>query len=407
LFSGTISKAMILVWPLMAGIGLIMLGNGLQGTLLGLRASFENFPVYVTGIIMTMYYCGFVVGCWTIPRMVSTVGHIRVFAAMASLASTTILLHGLYVDPFIWAVVRAFSGFGFAGLAIVTESWLNNMTANKVRGKVFGVYIFVVYLGLFSGQFLLNLAPLSQMDLFVIVSILVSFSIIPLTLANKPAPGYEEPEKLPLKKVIKHSPLALTGVFGAGICAGAFFGMGAVYANEVGMSTGQVAIYMAVYITGCGVMPLIMGWMSDNMDRRVLIIVMSAIGAAVVLPSYLYSLYYISAFVFGGVTSSLYSLCISYMSDHVKQSQILSATTTLILANAVGSCLGPVVFGVTIEYLGAGSFYMAFFVPYVLISVIGIYRALVGEPVDIASQGEFMNIPARSTPGVMNLAEDS
>ena len=267
-----VGKTIILIWPLLMALALIMAGNGLQGTLLGLRASLEEFPVSAVGSVMSLYYVGFLVGCYLVPRMISAVGHIRVFAGLASLASTTILIHGVFMDLWVWSFVRLLSGLSFAGLFIVSESWLNNIATNKLRGQIFSFYLFVIHGGLFSGQFLVALAPPGDIDLFILISILVSLSLMPITLANKPAPGYEKPETLSFKKIFKKSPLAPIGVFATGICAGTILSMGVIYARDTGYSDEQAAYFVASYILGSTIIPLIVGWLSDRIDRRNVII---------------------------------------------------------------------------------------------------------------------------------------
>lgn len=402
----SVQKTLMLVWPLMVGILCIMVGNGLQGTLLGLRANIEEFPVYVTGIIMSLYYIGFVIGCGTVPNMVASVGHIRVFAAMASLASTTILLHGMFVDPWLWGIIRIASGLSFAGMFIVAESWLNNIATNKLRGQIFSIYIFVIYVGLFSGQFLINIAPLSAIDLFILISILVSVALIPITLANKPTPGYETPEKLPLKKLANRSPLAFISVFGSGITTGSVLGIGAVYASQTGLDTKQIAIFIATYITGSGLIPLFTGWLSDRMNRRKLIIIISFIGTLTALGIEIFHHPYAMIFMLGGATTSIYSIAIAYMNDQVKETQMLSATTSMIFVNAVGACLGPLILGIGIQKIGLEFFFLSLAAANAFVCIAGIYRAFTGHKVIVDEQNDFVNIPARSSPAVIHINED-
>ena len=259
-------------WPLFFGIGLIMVGNGLQGTLLGVRATMEGFDTATIGLIMSLYYFGFLGGSYYVPKLMSRVGHIRVFAALASLASGTVLLHGLYPDPFLWAIIRAFTGFAYAGLYIVVESWFNNVSTSKTRGRIFGLYQLISYSGMVLGQFLLNFSDPAMIDLFVITSILVSIAIMPIALSSRPAPEFEEPDHLSLKRLFKISPFGLIGVFITGLGTGTLFGLGAVYATEIGMSIAQTSTFMAFFIVGGVVSQIPIGWLSDHFDRRIVMI---------------------------------------------------------------------------------------------------------------------------------------
>ncbi len=398
-------KTLMLVWPLLMGVGMIMVGNGLQGTLLGLRAHLEGFPVFATGIVMSMYYVGFVIGCNLAPRAIASVGHIRVFAAVASLASTTILLHGVFINIYFWGAVRVISGISFAGMFIVAESWLNNIATNKRRGQIFSSYLFVIYAGLFSGQFLVNIAPLGRIDLFVLVSVLVSLSLMPLVLANKPAPGYEAPEHLPFKKLMKRSPLAMAGVFASGLCAGTVLGIGPVYANEIGFTTAQTSFFIASYILGCALIPLFIGWLSDHIDRRQIIIAVTFCGFILANLSEIIRPLYIFIFLFGGTTASIYSICIAYMNDKIKREQILSATASLILFNSMGACLGPVLMGLLLQETGTFYFFPMLSAAFLFVCLLGTFRTFMGKDVDVEDQTPFIPIPTRSSPEVLTIAE--
>jgi len=234
-------------WPLFFGLALIMIGNGLQGTLLGVRASMEGFETVTIGLIMSLYYFGFLAGSYYVPKLVSNVGHIRVFTALASLASATVLIHGLIPEAWVWAPVRFLTGFAYAGLYIVVESWLNNQSTNKTRGTIFGIYQFIGFGGMAIGQYFLTFSDPGKIDLFIIASIMVSVALLPIALSSRPAPEFDEPEPLSLKKLYKISPFGLIGVFAVGFGTSALFGIGAVYATEMGMTLPQISTFMALF----------------------------------------------------------------------------------------------------------------------------------------------------------------
>jgi MFS family permease len=401
-------KTFLLVWPLMLAILMIMIGNGLQGTLLGLRANAEDFPVFVTGLVMSLYYLGFVIGCMFVPKIVSSVGHVRVFAAMASIASSTILFHGMFIDPWIWGGVRVISGIAFAGLFIVAESWLNNIATNKLRAQIFSTYISVIYVGQFAGQFIVDMGALDGLGLFVVVSVLISLSLLPVTLANKPTPGFEEPEALPFKNLMAKSPLATASVFTTGFCVAAVLGIGSVYASEMGMSTREIAIFIAAFIAGNASLPLITGWISDQMDRRTVIIASAFVSMVAALCVNIHGFQLLAFFVFGGMTMSVYSISIAYMNDQIKPEQIVSATTSLILLGAIGSCLGPLVMGGVMSEVGPESFFYVMAGASGFILLVGIWRTIVGRSLEARTkyEGDFMVIPSRSSPMAAQIPED-
>ena len=157
-----------------------MIGDGIQTTLLGVRATLEEFSTQTTGLVMTGYFVGFLIGSIMGPKLVKNVGHIRVFAALASILSAAMLLHSLFVEPLTWFAIRLVNGFAVAGLYIVVESWLNDIATNRTRGQLLSVYMVIVLGGMAAGQFLLNLADPAGFELFILVSVLVSVSLVPI-----------------------------------------------------------------------------------------------------------------------------------------------------------------------------------------------------------------------------------
>lgn len=403
MFKSSTFKRLLLVWPLLFGIGMLMVSSGLQGTLLGLRANHEQFPVYITGIIMAMYYCGFLIGCRVVPNMIASVGHIRVFAALASLASTTVLMHGLYVYPLVWVAVRLLTGFCFSGLFIIAESWLSKISNNEQRGKIFSAYVFVVYGGLFIGQFLINLAPITSIDLFILVSILISVALAPISLTNTHTPKYQKPEGISFSLVMKTSPLAMTGVFVAGLCSSSMLSLGPVYAGMRGMETSNVALLMGVYILGNAVMPLIFGSLSDRMDRRKVIIGISGLAIVCAVAFSFFTDFYPAIFLLGGCITSLYSVSITHMQDQIRKSQIVSASRSLILFNSIGSSIGPVLGGFMLSFFGTHIFFGLLGFYMIVVLCIAYYRSIKGNVIDESRKKKFTHLPSVSAPTVVSL----
>lgn len=393
-----------IAWPLLASIVMIMMGVGLQGTLLSLRANMEGFPIFATGLIMAAYYFGYLIGCTSATKLIGSVGHIRVFAACASMASTTILFHGVFVDPWAWWAIRFLGGISFAGLFVVAESWLNSITPNKLRGQIFTFYIFVVHGGLFMGQFFIGIGNIGSIGLFVLISVLVSLSLLPVTLADKPAPGYKEPEVLPFRDIIKLSPLASLGVFCAGMSGATFMTLGPIYAHNIGLSNNEIAFYVGSFILGAGTIPLIVGWISDRFDRRKIIVKIALAGC---ITSFFIAsspvLWAFSIFVLGGTVTSLYSVCIAFINDRIKPEQITSASASLIMINGIGAAVGPIIAGFLMQkFDGSLLFYMQA-VAFGLTFFLGIYRVITGKAINIAKQRVFRPIPVRSGIAVMRL----
>lgn len=403
-------KAIFSSWPLFFGLALMMVGNGLQGTLLGVRASLEGFDTTVTGLIMSLYYAGFLIGSYLVPKLVSGVGHIRVFAALASLASTTVLLHGLFPNEWIWAGVRILTGFSYAGLYIVVESWLNNMSTNKTRGKILGLYLFITFGGMALGQLFLNLADPQEMHLFVLTSVLVSMALLPISLSRRPAPDFDEPEHVSLRRLYIMSPLGLVGAFVIGLGNGTMFGLGAVFATEAGMSFVQVSTFMAIYIMGGVAFQIPIGWLSDHYDRRKILIIISLLSALSALVCFLTfdqkALFYFSTFFYGGLSLTLYGLCLAHTNDHLTQRQILGAGASLILVNGAGACIGPLLTSVFMSITGTHSFFPMMSAVFALLFGFGILRTQMRDPVPLEEQSDYVAIPARTTPMVAQIVEE-
>jgi len=401
-----LQKTLLLIWPLLAGMFMIMVGNGLQGTLISLRAELDGFSISIIGVIMSVYYCGYIAGWYIVPSMIRAVGHIRVFAGFASLASTTILVQGLFVDPYLWILVRLVSGVSFVGLFIVAESWLNNIASNKRRAQILSAYMFVIHFGLFSGQFLINLGSIETMGLFVLISVLISLSLLPVTLANKPSPEFEDSESLPLKELIGISPFCIACVLVSGLSAASFLTLGPIYAKSLGLSLPEISFFMASYIVGCALIPLLTGWLSDRIERRRVIIAVTLFGLCVSVLAYSFtSLLIVASFLFGGCVASIYSISAAHMNDRLKPSQITSATASLILVNGVSSCIAPIVLAVMLDVYGAHVFFVFLSVAFALLAVFGVYRETVGETIKVDDQNDFQAMPpVRTSPAVVLLS---
>lgn len=387
-----------------------MLGNGLQGTLLGVRASIEGFDTATIGVIMSLYYFGFLGGSYYVPKMISKVGHIRVFTALASLASSTVLLHGLYPDPWLWAVIRGFTGFAYAGLYIVVESWINNASTNKTRGQMFGIYQIISYGGLMIGQFGLNVADPAEIDLFVMASILVSIALLPIALSSRPAPDFDEPETLSLKRLYVISPLGLVGSFTVGLGTAAVFGLGAVYAKEIGMSLPQISTFMALYIFGAVASQMPIGYLSDRYDRRLVIIGVSGASCVTAMLCYFASgnPYLLNSifFLLGALTLPIYGLCMAHINDHLTPRQYVGASASAILVNGVGAAIGPLTISILMSLFGTEIYFPLIACVFFYLLVYGLYRTQKRDAVPLEDQGDYTAMPARPTPISMTITEE-
>ncbi len=403
------NKVLIGAWPLFVGLALIMVGNGLQGTLLGVRANIEGFGTATTGLIMSLYYFGFLAGSIAAPNLIRNVGHIRVFAALASLASTTVLFHAIFPNPIVWGVIRVITGFGFAGLYIVIESWLNGMADNKNRGQILGLYILITYGCMAIGQFLLTLYDPAGAELFIITSVLVSCALVPISLSKRQAPSLPASERVSLRKIYEISPLGVISAFMSGVGGGVVFAIGAVYATQVGMNTLQVSSFMAAIILGGMCFQYPIGLLSDKFDRRVIIIVCAAAASVMAFLCTLFDAgwgLYTMVFLFWGCGVPLYALGIAYTNDRLEPNQILAASSSLILLNGAGACLGPLSVTIAMATLGPHAFFPSLGVIYIFTSAFALYRLTVRKAVLAENQGQFVGAPARGAYFVAQYTED-
>lgn len=403
-------KTLLTSWPLFFGLALIMIGNGLQGTLLGVRATIEGFDTATIGIIMSLYYLGFLGGSYYVPKLISRVGHIRVFTALASLASTTVLLHGLYPDPWLWALIRAFTGFSYAGLYIIVESWLNNTSTNKTRGKIFGIYQIISYGGMMIGQFVLNIEDPGKIDLFVIASILVSIALLPISLSSRPAPSFDEPDHLSLKRLYVISPFGLAGAFVNGIGAAAVFGIGAVYASSIGMSLPQISTFIALFIFGGVASQMPVSLVSDRYDRRIVIIAVSFLTSiSAVICFFLSGNPYLlngAFFVLGALSLPLYGLVMAHINDHLTPRQYVAASSSAILVNGVGAAIGPLVITSLMSLFGPSLYFPTIAAIFFAFTIYGVVRTQKRDAVPLEEQGDHMQMPLRATPISMTITEE-
>ncbi len=255
-------------WALLLGFGILMLGDGLQASLLAIRADQEGFTATMTGLMMSAFYIGFLCGSKLTPRIMTHVGHVRVFAALAAIASAAILVHALYVDIYSWSGLRLISGFCFAGLYVVAESWLNDRATNESRGKVLSLYMVVTYIGVGAGQLFLNLANPLGHELFILVSVLISLAVLPLLLSAGSPPRFDVAASITLRQLYNVSPLGIVGIFNVGLVTAAFFALGPIYGQRLGFTIREISYFMTAAVIGTVLFQWPIGSLSDRFDRR-------------------------------------------------------------------------------------------------------------------------------------------
>lgn len=353
-------------WPLFIGMIFLMVSNGLLATLLTLRADGLGFSNPIIGLIQSGYPAGSLLGCLIVPRLIMRVGHIRIFAALASVASAVALGHLLTHDPASWGAMRLLSGFCFSGLYVVAESWLNGSTDNKNRGSLLSIYFVIQTGGVAAGQLLLNLSSPEGILLFIIASILISLSLVPILVSASASPPYELPVRITFRQLFHLSPMGLTGSFLNGISQTILYVVLALYGSVIGLSTGSIGGLIGFMTLGGMIFQFPLGKLSDHIDRR--LVLAGAPGLAIPVcfllamlenPADNLVLLYALIALLGGLTLPLYSICMAHMNDYLKPGQVVSASGTLVLILAVGMIIGPTLGGFTIEHYGPnGLFYL-------------------------------------------------
>lgn len=399
-------------WALMLGMLLLMLGNGLQGTLLGVRGSIENIDPSTMGYVMSAYFIGFLGGSKIAPVLLRRVGHVRVFAALASLASAAFILYAAVVHPIAWLLLRLIVGFCFSGIYVVAESWLNNATSNETRGQALSLYLMVQMSGIVLGQLLLNLADPAGYNLFVLITVLVSLSFAPILLSTSRAPVHETATPMSIKELIKASPLASFGSLLLGGIFAVLFGMASVYATERGLSIAQVSYFITAIYFGGLLFQYPIGYLSDRYDRRYLIIAVTAIGALAAVFALFSGDSFVSllvvALIIGGTSNPLYSLLLAYANDYLEVDQMAAASGGLLFINGCGAMTGPVVVGYVMERFGIHWFFITIATLMSMICFYGIYR-MTQRTYDIAPEDAAPHVAVtnRITPMGAEIALDA
>lgn len=365
-------------WALLLGVMLLMLGNGIQGTLLGIRGKIEGFSALEMSVVMSAYSAGFLLGSRMAPEMIRRVGHVRVFAALGSMISAVLVLYPVAPDWIAWALMRVVIGYCFAGVYITAESWLNASSSNETRGQALSAYMICQMIGIIGAQGLLNLRDPGGYDLFVISSVLVSIAFTPVLLSAAPAPSFERIKPLSMARLFRISPLGCVGLFLLGGIFSALFGMASVWGSEIGLSVRNISIFIGMIYLGGLVLQYPIGWASDRYDRRQIILALAVAGtmvtaAGTVLPWTMPVLASI-AFLAGGIANPLYSLLVAFVNDYMEADQMAGASSGLIFIYGLGSIGGPLLTGYLMSLIGPSGFFLFMTILFLATAIYALYR---------------------------------
>lgn len=395
-------QTLVSIWPVLVATALLILGNGALSTLLALQMVQAAFPSFVVGLVMSAYFVGLVFGAFYGHRLISGVGHIRAFAALASCFSAATLVHPFLVSAIPWAGLRFVEGFCLAGLIMCTESWLNARATNANRGRILSIYQITYYLAQGCGQFLLNLPNAAGFGLFVIASVLLSLSLVPIAAVRVEAPPLPAPSHFGFRELYSVSPLGVVGAFAAGMILGAFYGLGPYFARQVGLSLFGTTQFMGLVIFGGLLLQWPIGRVSDRFDRRTVLvglaIAIALVSVGMVVTAGRAGVEFMGLGVlFGGVSFTLYPLCVAHANDQIKGEGFVRTSGGLIVAYGVGAALGPLGASALMNVQGPGALFAFTGVVALTTAVFAVWRMQRRAAVPLADQAEFQALP-RTTP---------
>ncbi len=389
-----LKQSMLSVAALMLSVAILLMGNGLLGTLVPVRANLELFSGIDIGILGSCYFVGFTLGCLSGPLLIARVGHIRTYLAFVCVASTAALVHALVVDPWTWWLMRATTGFCFSVLFIVIESWLNERSDNATRGTVFSIYMVINLTVLMIGQMMLTLSNPQTFSLFAIAAILFSLAALPVAMTKSQSP---EPIPVVLPRLFRLyglSPVGCLGCFAVGLANGAFWSLGPVFAMDRGLNTSGIALFMSAVVLGGAVGQWPLGKVSDLVDRRYVILA-NCVGAALaaivlsLLPLSSQTPMLIAAFGFGAFALPLYALSVAHANDFTSPTDYVETSSGLLLVLGLGSSIGPTLSSL-LDSLTKGQALFAYTaVIHVLIGGFVVWRITRRAPVTADDKGEF------------------
>lgn len=398
------------VRALLLAIFILMAGSGFLSTLIAIRLESAGVPSLIIGLAATSYFTGLTLGSLRAELLIARIGHIRAFAAFVTVFSASSLVYAILELPTVWIVLRFIDGFAMAGVFVCLESWLNRQATPTNRSTVLAAYMIALYCGQAGGQFLLNLGQDAPDLPFMISAVLLSIALLPVLLTRMEQPQIEAITPFSIRKLYAASPLGIVGTLVTGAMLGAFYAMGAVYVQRIGMGLAQVALFTSCVIAGGVALQYPLGRLSDRFDRRRVIIACFAITAAVSAAIAALELPAIGTIaigsVFGGFAFALYPLCVAHSNDHLDEDQRVGASSGLVLTYSVGAMAGPMIGSSAMSAFGPAGLFAVIGALSAGAALFGIWRTVRRAAVPTGEQQLFQSLP-RTTPMVAVLeAED-
>ena len=403
-------------WALFLGMGFIMLAHGYQGSLLGVRAVQENFGLVATGFMMSGYYVGYFIGAKTIPGFILRVGHIRVFAAFASIASIVILMHSILIHPFTWFILRVVTGISMVSIYTIAESWLNDRSSNKNRGSVLSIYMIVLYGSMGIGMFFLNFSKPENFQPFILVSLFMSLALIPILLTKRKAPTFKKISSMSLRELYEVSPLGMVGSLFYGTAQSALFSLLAVYAASMNFTIFEISLVTFLLAISGAVAQFPIGKLSDKFDRR-LVIVYTTFGAAffalcvIVASNQMYlpdnlatskTWFYICLILFSFCSLPMFAIIFAHTNDYIPKEKFVAAGAGLQFAFGLGAISGPFLCSVFMDVIGSNGYFVFLIIFHSIIGIFAIHRMRIRESVE-NPDSQFVAMHSTITPAGIEL----
>lgn len=355
-------RALFTVTSLLMSTALLLIGHGMQLTLLPLRGSVIGFSEFQVGLSASAYFLGFVGGALVIPRIIAKVGHIRSFAVLTAILLTALLSLELLDNWYAWLLLRCVAGAVICGLYTVIESWLNDQAPASARGQVLAIYTFIVLMSMAAGQSLINVGPVSSATPFTLAAIFLALAIVPVSLTSRLAPAPLESTRTRFSLLYRRAPAAFAGTIVSGLVVGGFWSLGAVFAQRYSQSLADVTLFITSAIAGGALFQYPIGWLSDRVDRRLVMLALCLLGAATaaaVAFSVGRSWHLAAVFLFGASTMPMYAISLAMAADNSKSHEFVEIGTSVLMLNALSSAAAPLLLGQLMTALSPAALFWA------------------------------------------------
>ena len=398
-------------WALFLGMALIMIAHGYQSSLIGVRAVSEEFSLTSTGFVMSGYFVGYFIGARIVPNLISTVGHIRVFAAFASIASLAVLMHSVFVHPITWFFLRVITGFSMVVIYTVAESWLNDRSSNKNRGKVLSIYMIVLYGSIGFGMFLLNFSKPENFQPFILISVIFSCSLIPILLTKRKAPNFKKITAMNLKDLYNASPLGMVGALLYGATQSALFMLLAVYGASMNFTILEISFVTFLLGISGAISQYPVGYISDKLDRRI-VIIYSTFGASIFAMMAIFSVktmflpeglasskswFFIFLVLFSFCSLPIFSQILAHTNDFITKDKFVAAGAAVQFTFGLGAMTGPILCSFVMDLMGPNGFFIFHIFFHLIIGFFGIHR-MKARAVKENPDSQFIPVPQTITP---------